>query len=790
MGKKGKGKQPQGRAKKRQKNAGYGGGQSAYMPDDSDDEPRKQFKGFAQGTPKGDFSQRGPSVKLRHQVISFVSAGNSAPVEPEALAPMQETMRPRAQNDMQNFLVGDEMEEDNESDVDDSGIQTNIATDAEAEPSAVALGRMHLDSGVLADDLFVIDTMGDPALIARPAPNCKGKKPAARSPSPAASDSSEEVVLFHGRSKATARPAQTSARSKPAASSARPAPSPQPEIARLPSGPAASPSPQPPAPRVPHVTDDLLAALAGTPEPPVAQQSSPAKGWAAQPSKFDKLAEESKGEEWKASPSTPYWRKGKPRPDLNPPARSGGAMEDMPERSTRVMFAEPANGKARVEDIPQVRNGSIQANGSDTMKPKNGKNAADTISALQADWKSVLREKRDSRNGPRDPQPKPDAGTESSEPQSKRRGKRGRKQSNRQLKAADPSDDDDEDAEEAAYDDYMANLVAQIDADESADQAAALKSVLASAGPGPSLVVDGKEILENDTLKHDTEQDWEDEDSDSSQGRIGEDLSELEAMDVPLNLSDLDSSELEDELEYTEREQWEDERDLHQRRQDAMTDEHLARLFAKQQELGIDGDEIVIDDGIFDAMDGVGDIHAARSGLQDMTNSPFAARASPRTKKPRRVKGDVTFPDASALADTVEQYGEHGFDIMDFDRPSLRPTKKGRKGQPPPELDALSDDELRETMLSTWENDRVRKSVKKAEREVLRAEGLLGGSGRQGKADLSQKYAQGMTLAQVQEELAAFLQDAGQTSRPFPPMAKKERAELHGIAGALGLKSK
>ncbi|KAK3061983.1 squalene synthetase-like protein, partial [Teratosphaeriaceae sp. CCFEE 6253] len=138
----------------------------------------------------------------------------------------------------------------------------------------------------------------------------------------------------------------------------------------------------------------------------------------------------------------------------------------------------------------------------------------------------------------------------------------------------------------------MANLVAQIDAEESADQAAALKSVLASAGAGPSLVVDGKEILENDTLKHDTEQDWEDEDSDSSEDRIGEDLSELEAMDVPLNLSDLDSSELEDELEYTEREQWEDERDLHQRRQDAMTDEHLARLFAKQQELGIDGDEI------------------------------------------------------------------------------------------------------------------------------------------------------------------------------------------------------
>ncbi|TKA60585.1 hypothetical protein B0A55_12675 [Friedmanniomyces simplex] len=417
-------------------------------------------------------------------------------------------------------------------------------------------------------------------------------------------------------------------------------------------------------------------------------------------------------------------------------------------------------------------------------EPENRKGAEESITELQADWKSVLREKKLSKSSPRSTTV---ADVSVLPKQPSRKGKRGRKQSNRQLRVASPSDDDDD---EAAYDDYMANLAAQLDAENG--QASTLTPLTTHLEAGPSLVVNGKEVAEDDILKHDTEQDWEDEnsDSDSSDDPIGEDLSELSGMDAPLNLSDLESSDLEEELEYTEREQWEDELDLRQRRQDAMTDEHIARLFAKQQELGIDSEDIVIDDGVFDAMDGVGDLNAARVGLQEITNSSFSHATPRRSKRNRRGNGDFTFPDASALADTVEQYGEHGFDIMDFNRPSLRNTKKGRKGAPPPELDALSDDELKDEMLGAWENDRAKKRQKKVEREELRAQGLLGASAKKGKADLGQKYLQGMTMAQVHEELAIFLQDDGQQSRAFPPMAKKDRASLHLVADALNLKSK
>jgi hypothetical protein len=120
----------------------------------------------------------------------------------------------------------------------------------------------------------------------------------------------------------------------------------------------------------------------------------------------------------------------------------------------------------------------------------------------------------------------------------------------------------------------------------------------------------------------------------------------------------------------------------------------------------------------------------------------------------------------------------------------LRPTKKGRKGTLPPELEALSDEDLKENMRTAWASDRRKKSAKKAERDELRMQGLLGTPGRTGKADLSQKYPFGMTTQQIHEELRVFLEDDNQQSRPFPPMAKNDRKELHEIAVVLKLTSK
>lgn len=221
-----------------------------------------------------------------------------------------------------------------------------------------------------------------------------------------------------------------------------------------------------------------------------------------------------------------------------------------------------------------------------------------------------------------------------------------------------------------------------------------------------------------------------------------------------------------------------------------MDDETLARLYAKQAELGISDDDLVIDDGKFveEDLDEFGDVNQAKAGLDILANSSFGRSTAKRSSKKR---GGMNFPSASALADTLDQYGDAGFDIMDFDRPSLRPKRGGRKGKLPPELEALSDNELKDEMIGHWSNDREKKRLKKAEREELRREGLLGaGVAKKGKADLSQKYLQGMTVVQIHEELRIFLQDVTKTTRAFPPMDKHDRKSLHEIANVLNLKSK
>ncbi|KAK4556268.1 squalene synthetase-like protein [Recurvomyces mirabilis] len=764
MGKKGKGKQPTGgRAKARAKaqkhspgSGEYNGGRAQrHFLDDADDNNGKMFRGFAQGGPRGNFSPRNANVKLRHQAISFVSAGSNTPVELESskLAEKAAVGLEDDDDEKDGESSEDEVDFEGEFEQDDSAIQTNILEGTEAEFSEGAIERMNIDSPPSPSPLeFVIDTAGDPSLAAKPSANstkANGKARVARSPSPALSDTSDDVVLFHGRSSMTVRTVTDNFTQKPAETSNPNPPPPPTSIAAL--------TPD----RTPHITDDLLAALRGSPGP--SASPSPAKGWASQPSKHEREAAASSCDAWNPAPAKPYWKnkEGMPRPDLDAQPEGLEMLKDTPQRTSKVMF--------QAEEIEKE------------------KGAEATIAELQADWKNTLKEKKRTNAIPQYGEVEElelDLGRKSN-----RRGKRGRKKSNREMRNAITSDEEGD--LEAAYDDYMQNLAAQLAAEDGG--AAAPTTFMSEAVLGPSMVVNGKEVADDETLKHSNEDEWEDEESSDTDKVIGEDASEL-SDDDGLNYSDMESSDLEEELEYTEREQWEDDQDLRQRRQDAMTDEQLARLFAKQEELGINSKDLVIDDGMYenddddDAMEGIGDLVAARVGLQDISNS----RTPNRTKRTRKGQGDFTFPDASALADTLDQYGAQGFDIMDLSRPSLRPTKKGRKskGQLPAELEALSDDELRDTMLGTWENDREKKRIKKVEREELRQQGLLGSSGRKGKADLGMKYLQGMTMKQVLDELKLFLQDEGQKSRPFPPMDKKDRKALHEVAGALNLKSK
>jgi hypothetical protein len=173
-----------------------------------------------------------------------------------------------------------------------------------------------------------------------------------------------------------------------------------------------------------------------------------------------------------------------------------------------------------------------------------------------------------------------------------------------------------------------------------------------------------------------------------------------------------------------------------------MSDERIARLLAKQEELGMGSVELMLFDEEADGEEGDDSEFPRTSFTPIMLPSK---RRQPRGVGSQRAGGD--FPPASLLADAYD-----GFDVMDFDRPSLKKKPKGRRGKL--EFD-LSDSELETSMQMAWDNDRIKKKERKQEREELRAEGLLGS--KNGKPDLKQKYKEGMGIHVVKEEIKKFL---------------------------------
>lgn len=168
-----------------------------------------------------------------------------------------------------------------------------------------------------------------------------------------------------------------------------------------------------------------------------------------------------------------------------------------------------------------------------------------------------------------------------------------------------------------------------------------------------------------------------------------------------------------------------------------MSDAKIARLLAKQEELGMGSDEILLFDDEEDDDDDEEEV-PSRFALE-----PSRKQSNARGSK--RPRGE--YPSATMMADAFD-----GFDVMDFDRPSLKRKPKGRRGKLT--LD-LSDSELEAAMAMAWENDRYNKSTKKKEREELRSQGLLGS--KNGKPDLKQKYKEGMGIHAVKEEIKTFL---------------------------------
>ncbi|CAN9125282.1 unnamed protein product [Alternaria alternata] len=231
----------------------------------------------------------------------------------------------------------------------------------------------------------------------------------------------------------------------------------------------------------------------------------------------------------------------------------------------------------------------------------------------------------------------------------------------------------------------------------------------------------------------------------------------------------LSSSDSENEDDDDDDDDDEDEED-----EEELDDETIAKILQKQEELGLGGDEVMLyaGDDFFDDSGPANDYS-------------YGAYSRPSKKKGRgRGNKEPTFPSASAMVAALEMDPYGGFDIMDTERPSLKPKKKGRRGQPPPELD---DSDLNEQLQSAWANDREKKRLKKAEREELRQQGLLG---RKGKGpNLKVKYQGGIDMEDIVEELREFLVGDMQTLS-LPPMEAYRRATVHQAASFFNLNSR
>ncbi|KAI9680768.1 MAG: hypothetical protein M1817_004208 [Caeruleum heppii] len=216
-----------------------------------------------------------------------------------------------------------------------------------------------------------------------------------------------------------------------------------------------------------------------------------------------------------------------------------------------------------------------------------------------------------------------------------------------------------------------------------------------------------------------------------------------------------------------------DDQELFESQLVSLTDEKIARLLAKQEELGMGSDELMLfDDGAFS--DAGSDTFATERG--DLR----ASLARSAHKKPQRLH-----PEHMPTASKYGMDAYDGFDVMDWDRPSL--AKQSKQSRSAPAL-GLSDSEMESKLRSSWAADRRKKQMKKAEREELRVQGLLGKKN-QKKPNLKARYSEGMTMDAIKREVGNFLLSDHQ-SLALPPMDKRDRKLVHEIATAVGLKSK
>lgn len=246
--------------------------------------------------------------------------------------------------------------------------------------------------------------------------------------------------------------------------------------------------------------------------------------------------------------------------------------------------------------------------------------------------------------------------------------------------------------------------------------------------------------------------------------------------------TDSDEEEaLNDLIDHIESEDDENARILE--RTNRMTDSMIARALQKQEELGLGSDEIVL----FNGQEPDAELDEVQRG-DDFVPFSVQKHTSNRGRSKMNKRTKDNFPSAAAFADVLDEDPYGGFDIMDFDRPSLKPKKKGRKGGLPIEMQE-EDTEWEAQLRVQWQTDRQKKSARKQEREEARVAGLLGAASRRGRTDLDAKYANsGMDALQIKAEIRLFLIQEFETLS-LGSMDAPMRASVHRLAKALQLKS-
>lgn len=213
---------------------------------------------------------------------------------------------------------------------------------------------------------------------------------------------------------------------------------------------------------------------------------------------------------------------------------------------------------------------------------------------------------------------------------------------------------------------------------------------------------------------------------------LGNDTSELSvSSDDSAGSDDCQDGEAGTDGDMVDRKSWED----NDTASPTMDDETLARLLAKQEELGMGSDELLLVSG---TASGQGSVYFGRNSQKSGRGKGVNARSQ------------LLFPSANVVADAFDD-----LDLMDWERPSLRnQRKRGRRAQPP--VFGLSDSEMEETLQTAWQKDRESKKSRKIRREELRAQGLLGKHAKPDDPRL--RYPTGMSLEDIKTEMRSFLE--------------------------------